>query len=372
MTKKAKIVKDAVKGCGCEKPTFGTDPRDPWSAKANITESELLNRYLKSRGINPEFASKDVKVAHSKTNAFKLWATSHVNDPVKESMSGEHTPTEKRLHVLKRAMHYNKEIRVADGHKQLHSESVDKEDVIAFDIPLLIRMFEYAREDAKTDMDLHKVVEKLIKIRKKGTLTMKDYKFVTSIREEVQSAGVQLNELSPELLNRYRDKAGESAKELANKGEYKKSNKRWMGHMKSTGKQIEKMFNKEDVFHGSTAATQMPFDGANNPDDVIPAKRKNMKEMSKSARIIKSIYKRKNVKEELYDHEKEDKSVATYGKKPKFQKPGVDSETKESPQAAAVLSGGKTMTGASRDTIEIDPMMKTKKQAIFGSQKPIK
>ena len=240
------------------------------------------------------------------------------------------------------------------------------------DIPLLIRALEYAREDAQTDMDLHKVVEKLIQIRKKGTLTMKDYKFVTSIREEVQSTGVQLNELSPELLNRYRDKAGESAKELAGKGEFKKSNKRWMGHMKSTGKQIEKMFNKEDVFHGSTAATQMPFDGANNPDDVIPAKRKNMKEMSKSARIIKSIYKRKNVKEELYDHEKEDKSVATYGKKPKFQKPGVDSETKESPQAAAVLSGGKTMTGASRDTIEIDPMMKTKKQAIFGSQKPIK
>ena len=39
----------------------------------------------------------------------------------------------------------------------------------------------------------------------------------------------------------------------------------------------------------------------------------------------------------------------------------MDSVTKESPQAAAVLSGGKTMTGAPRDTIEIDPMMKTKK-----------
>ena len=82
--------------------------------------------------------------------------------------------------------------------------------------------------------------------------------------------------------------------------------------------------------------------------------------MSKSARIIKSIYKRKGMSEELYDHEKEDKSVATYGKKPKFQKPEMDSVTKESPQAAAVLSGGKTMTGETRDTIEIDPMMKFK------------
>ena len=82
--------------------------------------------------------------------------------------------------------------------------------------------------------------------------------------------------------------------------------------------------------------------------------------------------KKKGMKEELYDHEKENKSVATYGKKPKVQKPGLDPETKEAPQAAAVLSGGKTMTGVPRDTIEIDPMMKTKKQAIFGSQKTIK
>lgn len=371
MTKKAKIVKDAVKGCECEKPTFGTDPKDPWSAKANIAESALLNRYLKSRGINPEFASKDTKVAHSKTNAFKVWATAHLNDPVKESMSDEHTPTEKRLHTLKRAMHYNKEIRVADGHKELHSESTDKKDTVTFDIPLLIRVLELAREDLKSDMDLHRVVEKLIEIRKKGMLTMDDYDTVANIKEAVE----YLNELSPELLSRYRDKAHASATSLASKGEYKKANKRWLGHMKSTGKQIEKLFKKEDVFHGSTAATQMPFDGANNTDDVIPAKRKNMKEMSKSARIIKSIYKKKavkSVKEELYDQEKEGKSVASYGKKPKVQKSGIDPATKESPQAAAVLSGGKTMTGSPRDTIEIDPMMKTKKQATFGSEKPIK
>ena len=80
--------------------------------------------------------------------------------------------------------------------------------------------------------------------------------------------------------------------------------------------------------------------------------------MSKSARIIKSIYKRKGMKEETYDHEKEDKSVATYGKKPKMQKVSTDLEE---PQAAAVLTGGTTMTGEKRDTIEIDPMMKMRK-----------
>ena len=81
----------------------------------------------------------------------------------------------------------------------------------------------------------------------------------------------------------------------------------------------------------------------------------------RSARIIKSIYKKKGVTEELYDHEKEDKSVATYGKKPKIQK-AVDKQQQSfgdtAPQAAAVLKGGTTLTGQTRDTLEIDPMMR--------------
>jgi len=50
------------------------------------------------------------------------------------------------------------------------------EDVVKMDVPLLIRMLEYAREDAKTDMDLHKVAENLIQLSKEGkTLDMSDY-----------------------------------------------------------------------------------------------------------------------------------------------------------------------------------------------------
>lgn len=80
--------------------------------------------------------------------------------------------------------------------------------------------------------------------------------------------------------------------------------------------------------------------------------------MSKSARIIKNLYKKKGMKEETYDHEKEGKSVATYGKKPKMQQVSTGLEE---PKAAAVLTGGTTMTGEKRDTIEIDPMMKMRK-----------
>jgi hypothetical protein len=83
------------------------------------------------------------------------------------------------------------------------------------------------------------------------------------------------------------------------------------------------------------------------------------KERSKSARIIKSIYKRKNMKEDIYDHEKDDKSIETYGKKPKMTK--IDDKAgmgENKPEAAAVMSGGTTLTGQKRDVIEIDPMMR--------------
>lgn len=49
-------------------------------------------------------------------------------------------------------------------------------DIVKMDIPLLIRLLEYAREDAKTDMDLHNITEKLIDFSKEGDiLTMDQY-----------------------------------------------------------------------------------------------------------------------------------------------------------------------------------------------------
>ena len=58
-------------------------------------------------------------------------------------------------------------------------------DTITFDVPLFIRMLEYAREDAKNDMDLHNVTEKTIALSKKReVLTMADYdEIVGKIKE---------------------------------------------------------------------------------------------------------------------------------------------------------------------------------------------
>jgi hypothetical protein len=61
--------------------------------------------------------------------------------------------------------------------KQGVAEAVDNPtDVICVDVPLFIRLMEYAREDANSDMDLHDVAERLTKLSASGeTITMDSY-----------------------------------------------------------------------------------------------------------------------------------------------------------------------------------------------------
>jgi hypothetical protein len=55
------------------------------------------------------------------------------------------------------------------------------EDIIKLDVPLLIRLMEYAREDAKTDMDLHFAAENMIQLSKiNRILNMGDYESIIS------------------------------------------------------------------------------------------------------------------------------------------------------------------------------------------------
>ena len=617
MSKRSDLVKSIVKKPIGEKPTFGTDPRDPWSAKYNVNEDAVLNTFLKSRGLNPLHVSKDQKVAHSKMGEFLKW---------------------KKDHMFSRPV----------------SEAVDKKDTVTFDIPLLIRVLELTREDIKSDVDLHRVVERLIQIRNKGVLTMADYRMIASLpnirpkhfkenhvaiamgkmlddegsmaldqleqleraidmirtyvnkdakkqlpawvqskitlatdyvdtvgnylsskNEEVEfqeashdpwkdkhfgptkiikqkyhvktdtkSYNVKadnedhahklvtkhapgskivsiehkgrmmeevepIDEISKELTHSYLKKryaqtgatrqdkpkgmprathdkqlmglnratrrltttlelpkgtdTSQGGKYTADSVEvngdvieeksidpnssflnkvgsfihgskpkpksktslssmrdaFKSDAKKTSHQSSSSGGNISyRLVRAEEVVtEGSAAlrlaqalrkerearelkdksreaaeknekakqpvqqqeaaledpqsATQSPYDCANNPDDTSP-KGKKLIQMSKSARIIKSIYKRKGMKEEIYDVEKEGKSIATYGKKPKLS----DNEKKieavgGKPQAAAIMTGGTTLTGTPRDTVEIDPMMKPPKPGSLGqSDKP--
>jgi len=61
----------------------------------------------------------------------------------------------------------------------------DATDTVTMDVPLLIRIMEYAREDAKTDMDLHDVAEKLIELSKSHDyLCMDNYNEIVGVNED--------------------------------------------------------------------------------------------------------------------------------------------------------------------------------------------
>lgn len=62
---------------------------------------------------------------------------------------------------------------------------MNPQDIITTDVPLFIRLLEYAREDAQTDMDLHDVAENIIRLSEGGkTLTMDDYSAIVGSSEE--------------------------------------------------------------------------------------------------------------------------------------------------------------------------------------------
>lgn len=63
-------------------------------------------------------------------------------------------------------------------------ESADPIDTVEMDVPLLIRALEYAREDAKNDMELHSVVQRMIAMAKSGVITMDNYDEIFSTISE--------------------------------------------------------------------------------------------------------------------------------------------------------------------------------------------
>lgn len=360
MSSRAQKLKSIVKGVE-SKPTFGTNPMDPWSAKAGISESEsgLLKRYLLSRGIDPRYVTKDTRISHAKSGQFLKWKSDHIAD-------------------------------------RTTNEEVDKKDTVTFDIPLLIRVLELAREDIKSDMDLHRVVERLINIRDKGMLTMDDYDTIANIKEEVE----RIFEISVELQHSYFKKAHAQKYDKTGTTPKAVKQKRTKGMAKVVSRTLKRNViglpkGVDPSEGGKYTADSVEVEGtplqegsaalrmakalqkakqerelkdqsreAREKQQTTPVKEESCScgaERSKSARIIKSLYKKFNMKEDMYDFEKDDKSIETYGKKPKVNKMDKDAEPSKSKiQAAAVLSGGTTLTGQSRDTVEIDPIMRVR------------
>jgi hypothetical protein len=409
----------------------------------------LLMSFIKSKGLNPLTMDGNQKKAYSRSSEFRIFKMRHMKET---SGMGE------------RGDDWNEE-------KKAVKEAVDAKDTVTMDIPLLIRVLEYAREDAKTDMDLHKVVENLINMRGEGALSMDMYNKIVAIKEEIEridelksttlksyktaahkslganavarhageisskeyhatadkrSKGInradadkrlgtyadktpkkldisaygkqiqkqyhseeteQIDELSSDTLGRYKTAAGAQASAADKAGDYAKGNKRFSGIMKATKKQfdndakkINELKNQNDNMELDDRITreEKKMKGADPcwkgyqmvgtkkkggrtvpncvPEEVVQEgiggiedsplsatnsvkamESEHRKKNMKSARIIKSIYKKKGKNESMYDWEKDDK-----------------------PNAKITLQGGTTMTGKPRDTVEIEPVLKTR------------
>lgn len=314
MDAKAKKLKDIIKTAAV-KPTFGTNPMDPWSAKAGIAESAMLNRYLKSKGINPEFVPAATKISHAKSNQFKMWVQNHRNEEVQIEDMGK---TAERAHALSKQVNKHKEIKTPPTSMQ----TIRKEEHNNCGTPDCCGQCDAVEQIDESDKR-HAVSTHLSKMG------------IGSHWRDGNTLAVHDNHV--DKVQKFMDK---------HTGGYVNV----VGH--SDHPDI-----KEDVYQDPQAATQTVFDGANNTNDLAEKR----KQLSKSARMIKALYRKHRMSEDTYDWEKADKSVATYGKKPKMATADDKEKMGENkPKAAAVMSGGTTLTGQPRDTVEIDPMMRVR------------
>lgn len=454
-----------------------------------------LMNFIRSKGLDPTSMDGNHKKHYARSSEYRVFKTVQPDADEAKSVFKEREKAKEDMKKPKkvnetsgmgeRGEDWNDEytdMPIVKVKAKKLKEEVDEKDTVTMDIPLLIRVLEYAREDAKTDMDLHKVVENLINMRGGGTMTMDMYNKIVSIKEEIE----KLDEISKELANRYywsaksddekRWKAigSEQEKQSTNysKSRHKKvvrmlskSSKRWDGRqralkrmeesdeakygkdyqamvlrvgekakkkpvdMKSLaarmqasyakgGKQLKELKKQDDnqeldshitreeveqlselskgtlksyikkrgetiqadkaesnvarnraadlEYRGKQAQADTNHDeadalrqrarkGATNVTKAaIKIAKKTSKEKvneacscetkkqsMKSARIIKSLYKKK-LKESTYDWEKDDK--------------GNSKKT----TAKITVKGGTTMTGKPRDTVEIEPVLKTR------------
>ena len=390
--------------------------------KGQVTESPALDRFLKSRGLNPKTVTKDQKVSHSKMGQFKKWQRDHATDLTSRNeevelakenhiaiamgnmLDDEGSMVLNQIEELERGCAMIRDYIGKDYEKQLpawvqskvtlatdymstvgnylssKSEKVKEEvepiDEISKELTHSYLKKRYTQTGAtrqdkpkgmsrtthdKQLMGLNRATRRLTTTLElpKGTDPSQGGKYTA---DSVEIEGTPIQEGSAALRLAQALRKEREARELKDKS-------REAAEKNEKAKQPVQQ--QEAALEDPQSATQSPYDGANNPDDTV-SKGKKLIQMSKSARIIKSIYKRKGMKEEIYDTEKEGKSIATYGKKPKLS----DNEKKieavgGEPQAAAIMTGGTTLTGTPRDTVEIDPMMKPPKPGSLGqSDKP--
>ena len=131
--------------------------------------SKYIKESLPKDGSTIEVGDTSVKIEYTGKNKDFIgysWKDANGKDNYEETKASDHKDIESLINTIKGEIRHKKSIKEAFN-------SIDK---VTMDVPLFIRALEYAKEDAKTDMDLHNVAEKAIALSTSGkTLTMADY-----------------------------------------------------------------------------------------------------------------------------------------------------------------------------------------------------
>jgi hypothetical protein len=361
----------------------------------NEAGTGLLMTFIRAKGLDPLTMHGNQKASYSRSSEFRLFKRKH--RPVKETSGmGE---------------------RGDDWNEETVKEEIDETDTVVLDIPLLIRLLELAREDIKTDADLHRVVERLIDIRKKGTLTMDDYNFVAGLKEEFQIDEMKKapDNMDADTIGVAREDSvcwtgykrkpgtkkfapGSCVKEepvVEKKIMSKKDDPCWTGYRmygkkNKNGKEVPNCVPEEtvseanggrqykvksigyhpkkgDYYISPRSGEPVYKSGVQIGDHENPKTGEIKKKVNEDkyqdpqaatqtvgmevegkSRAFKAIKKLTKVNETTYDWEKTEKD---------------NNSDKKQMTAKIIMKGGKTMTGQDRDTIQIDPIVRTKLDA---------
>lgn len=144
---------------------------------------ELYNQYLKDPKFRSSFTNR-----YGKAKAHKIMRGRAIN--LAKSMV-EKEQQQRIKEMIKSALLKGpvEEINSAEfiqTRKPIEDKEINPIDIIKMDVPLLIRLLEYAKEDAKTDMDLHVIAENLIELSKTNrVLDMTDYNSIIAPDSEI-------------------------------------------------------------------------------------------------------------------------------------------------------------------------------------------
>lgn len=142
-----------------------------------VVKPSLIDKYFKE--VEVEYAeSQNIKDEQVKQLAERVSRKVGGNyghqSNFKKHISQAQRPPENIIQMAKKGAK-------VDNNRRYKTEETDPVDTVTLDIPLLLRIMEYSKEDAQDDMALHDVTQRLIELSKKvDVIDMSHYDAIVS------------------------------------------------------------------------------------------------------------------------------------------------------------------------------------------------